>query len=366
MSSEPDHQPIVPISCREYCPIGRYVEPEDNGNDNDKEDVPSGIPHEVLGPDGEWMSLDHWGWAVADNWRRADLDGPPAPAAGSPLAGSPPGEVSFRQVVNYRAVRHRQCAETTEANLELQLAALRQADHVARHILVLESLGVGEPWPHHSDELLGWLESDVVQTPWAGYRRGYAYLGAHTQNPLWSRVQWCLAGSNRERGHSDWERLGFGDWMRPIDKSAWTHEEHACRFILHFYDLLTNPELPREHTLRGDLVENHRVGQRIAETYDERDKAWFGYSLLCLLIRSWQYKQHNAQELWVPDERLVPALYPTYFVDNYMEYPPIQIGQVNLSPFTPWICGDDMPKNLEYDLVEEDDGGELLDLSGKS
>lgn len=324
------------------------MDPECEGECNDElEDPPDGVPDEVLGPHGEWMSLDAWHHRVAVNWKRTGAEILP-PSSGSGPAG--PDTITFQRVVDYRVDSQLKYVEPVHCDLGLQISGLRRSNPDQRRDFILYSLGIMDPAPGDSEELLLWLESSIVQEPWNGYVRGYGeYLGAWTHNPLWPRVQWYLADSNRERGWSDWERLGYGDWSRPIDKSGWTHEDHACRFVLHFYDLLTHPELAHEHDIRRNLATHHRIGQWTAEAHDTHDKAWFGYALLCLLIRSWQYKQHATNSHFRCDQGLVPAMYEGYNPNIFIDYPLVQVGQLNLSPFTPWVYKDDMPKNLELD-----------------
>ena len=343
------------LVCDEYWPVGRYLiedeeydeldEPVDLGESED----PSGVPDEVLGPDHEWMPLELFVECVAVNWTRTllrpDADGERV--------------VSFSRVLRHRIERHRQYADTAQCFLGLQNHALQTPEGTPRCVHLLEALGIAIPREEEYEELKAWQESSIVQIPWAEYRHHYTDLDTHTTNPLWPRVQWYLSNTNRSRGYCDWERLGFGDWMRPIDKRDWTHEDHACRFILRLYDLVTDSDSSRERTPYADfLTADRRIGRRIAESYDERDKAWFGYSLLCLLIRSWQYKRTHPERVWADDEQLIPALYLDYEPNPNAKYPPIQVGVVNLSPFTPWIYKNKLPKNLDHrgsDLGDDED-----------
>lgn len=339
------------IICPEYWPIGRYEA------ETEKVD---GVPDDVLGPDGDWMPIEEWIPIVASGWTRTVESNTSSSETGS--TANQVQEITFSQVVNYRLSKQEHYADTVRTSLELQHLGLLQDNPVVRRELILISLGIKDHRGTDFHELLDWFESSVVQIPWNDYQGSYLDLDAQTQNPLWPRVQGYLANSNRERGYSNWERLGYGDWLRPIDKSDWTHEDHACRFILYFYDLLTHPELPQEHQIHGRLSLEKCVGQRTTESCDEHDKAWFGYSLLCLLIRSWQYKQHDPLAIWGCNEGLVPAMYPSYSPNRYTSYPPVQVGEPNLSPFTPWVHED----NNEYDMYrsdeDEDEDGEEVQV----
>lgn len=363
-------EPLKETAACEYNPDVRYLKDSDGDSDDnsvcvdahcegecitDPRRPPTGVPDQVRGPDGQWLDTLIWQWRVASKWKRMGDEVLPPLSASSPASGPVvPDAIDFMQVVRHRISSHRKYATAVYFGLGLQKSGLHRTDPALRRDFILHSLGIDDPTLEDHDELLAWLESSIVHIPWNDYLHGYDHLSASTQNPLWSRVQWTLSNSNRERGWSDWERLGYGDWTRPIDKSGWTHEDHACRFVLHFYDLLTHPELPHEYAIRRNLAINHRIGQWTAEAWDKDDKAWFGYGLFCLLIRSWQYKQHSANSHWECDQGLVPAMYENYTPHLFFDYPLVQVGQVNLNPLTPWVHKDDMPKNIE-DLIGAQD-----------
>lgn len=338
----PEGEPII---CREYCPAVRNNTPStSSGLETD-----TVIPDEVLGPDGDWMGTDQWIELVASQWTRM---------GGSPGSDEGVRVISFMEVLLHRCFKHSEYTQAVETLTHQVDAFKKLGSFRARGAAIVASLGNWEHDPEEEDyhALRALLSTRAVQIPWEEYVRTNLDLGLHTQNPLWPRVQWYLANKNHDLGYSDWERLGAGDWDRPIDKSGWTHEDHACRFILHFYDLLQDPELDAEHIAHETLVREQRIGCRIAECYDTRDKAWFGYSLFCLLIRGWQYKQQGTP--WTGSggaEMLVPALHENYVPDRDLEFPPIQVGVVNLSPFSPWVYRDDMPRNIDYADETEND-----------
>lgn len=330
--------------CDEYWPVGRYdVELDEYGSEEPSEQ--SGIPDEVLGPRDKWIPLDLYTDCIAANWERTRIR---PDACGS-------RQVTFSSVLEYRIRKHRKYARTVRDVLGLQLEALNEEKQEPRCVRIMGTLGVLEPREEEYHELSSWVNSSTVQIPWSEYYRHYTGLGMRTQNPLWPRVQWYLSNTNRDRRYSNWERLGFGQWQRPVSRRHWTHEDYACRFILRLYDMI-NDFPNREHTSVPDyLIAERAIGSRVAESYDDRDKSWFGYSLLCLLIRSWQYKQQHTCRCWTDNEQLIPALQADYQPGCNIRYPKVNVGAVCLSPFTPWIYEDDLPKNLDPSDIDSDD-----------
>ena len=330
--------------CDEYWPIGRYdieLDEYESGEPSEQ----SGIPEEVLGPRDRWIPTDLWVDYVAARWERTRIR--------PDVCGSQ--QVTFSRVLEYRIRKHRKYARTVRDVLGLQLEALSEEKQEQRCVRILGTLGVLEPREQEYHELSNWVNSSVVQIPWAEYRCHYD-LDTLTQNPLWPRIQWYLSNTNRDKGYSNWEHLGFGQWLRPISRREWSHEDHACRFILRLYDMIHDLDWNREHASLPDyLVAERVIGSRIAESYDDRDKAWFGYSLLCLLIRSWQYKQQYTERAWADDDQLIPALQADYDPGYDIKYPPVQVGEVNLSPFTPWVYEDDLPKHIDFSDLDSDD-----------
>ncbi|KAH9995348.1 hypothetical protein F4779DRAFT_636619 [Xylariaceae sp. FL0662B] len=282
-----------------------------------------GIPDQVLSPDNStWIDLGYWVMAIARGWTRTswrqDDDTP----------FCKPTEVSFKDVMQYRIDAQSEYAEVTHNMVNWQRNAFESNNFHDRASSIICSLGLfprGEIFA--AVERL--LDSSAVTIPWTEYCQHYLSLHPRTRNALWGTIQFRLAESIVDGEYVGCERLGYGNWETPIDRSSWSHEDFACRFILHLYDLMSNPELPIEHMstipdITGDwqLTRNHA------------DRHFFGFSLLCLLTLSWQYKRRVQVE-----DVLVPAMM-RFFSPQEFEYPKIQAGKLDLSPFSPWIYED--------------------------
>ncbi|KAI1082700.1 hypothetical protein F5B20DRAFT_577777 [Whalleya microplaca] len=279
-----------------------------------------GIPDEVMGPDSSaWMDLGHWLTTIARSWKRIgwrfDHD----------TCTQELSEVSFEDVIRYRLDEQAEYSEITHNLVNLQRNAFESDNFQYRASSLICSLGL-EPYWETFAEVEALLASPAVTVPWSQYCQNYLELHSRTRNAVWGKIQYRLAQSIRGRDDKGCQRLGYGHWETPIDRSSWSHEDFACRFILHLYDLMSNPELPIEHMGTIPYVTTNWCLSR-----NHEDRHFFGFSLLCLLTLSWQYKRRVKVK-----DVLIPAMTP-FFSPQKFKYPKVQVGKLDLSPFSPWI-----------------------------
>ncbi|KAI1085926.1 hypothetical protein F5B19DRAFT_248253 [Rostrohypoxylon terebratum] len=311
-----------------------------------------GVPHQVLMPSGEWLPFQTWMLRVARGWWK-QVDQPPV----SPSAfGSHynVGQINFFRVMRSRIDRNVKYAVFTRFARRRQWEGIcKWDDPVSRQRSIMFSLTgegarvVDDPTSDEVASLLRFIRSDIVRLPWYEYWNGYLKHNPWTSNPAWSMIQKSLhndaLADHRRRAY------GKGDLSvhEELDKSNWSHEDHAIRFIISVY----YPMKAYVHSGGHDSSDVPAGWRACAYKTENRpdidDRYWFGFSLLMLLTLSWQHHSKFPSKKY--HDRLVPALYYDFKTGRKMRFPRHKVGQIDLSPFTPWEIDEPYVSRFDFE-----------------
>ncbi|KAI1384983.1 uncharacterized protein F4822DRAFT_446098 [Hypoxylon trugodes] len=357
-----------------YTPRGRYVRVRE---DPDGPDIlandwynRNGIPHQVSLPGQQgWWPLKLWMMGLARGWtdwvkdKTNDRDNF--------------GTYELRYFNFFNAMKKRIAVQKIQA-FWTRFAHKRQVNALTRgpyseilgplksrvELIMVTLIGLNRDPSDvdHGNTLREFIASLVVTEPFREYRLSYLEQNPQTKNPCWNLIQPVLG--NIDIHGSLRATYGTGDEveMIDVDKSSWSHEDHACRFIRSVYQralIALESEGLQSGDFEGGFMSYFFMGDG-ENTVDIGNKYWFGFSLLCLLIKSWQFNELYPSNDF--ERVLVPALYPLYQPHRY-NFPAAEVGQIDLSPETHWVsAGKDTPIDFEdlarlglADVLEEDD-----------
>ncbi|KAI1652877.1 hypothetical protein F4813DRAFT_394226 [Daldinia decipiens] len=364
-----------------------------------------GIPHEVSRPpvndpgfnegvldiSQPWIPFKRWMMEIARTWTRPwprDLELDPE-LFGNNIADYHCTQINFFRVMRYRLSVHKSYAYWTEFARKHQYRSLtetfefldgRQGEEVEfdpalaetarmnhRQSLIMLTLvglnnyNVEDETLNNAgvDELRYFIRSPVVMDAWREFHNDYLQYHPDTRNPVWSTLQPAL--ENRE---IQTIRRRYYLSIDP-DKNNWTLMDHAVRFIMrvYYYGLQMCEAREREH-----LEEVHWPWEQYfySETFgiDMEDRHWFGFSLLMLLVSSWQYNRIYPHPEYA--RILVPALYAGYQPQDW-DFIEGDAGMVDLSPTSPWKCENDVRSKFDFSraylcgFIGSWEGGRLYD-----
>ncbi|KAI1469665.1 uncharacterized protein F4812DRAFT_469755 [Daldinia caldariorum] len=389
----------VTLIIDEYEPRGRYIEYPDLPERPD--DLPRkcawwrgrGIPHEVsrpyvddlehnrfvLDPYEPWIPFKRFMMDIARMWTRPQQQ---AEGLNEELFGNVYGctRINFFRVMRYRISLHKAYAFWTDFMRDLQVTALTdrfpQLDSLRniqdenstldlaetarfnhrQSLIMLSLIGLNNLIPEYDpvynnagvEQLKDFIRSPAVRGPWIEFVRDYLDSHPMTENPQWCQLQPAMANKDVAT-----LRRNFYTQVN-VDKTNWTLLDHTVRFITFIYEHGLSMSVDREETMHiwnYDWPFGHYFYDDISAT-DMTDRYWFGFSLLMLLIRSWQYNRAHPN----PDygRILVPALYHPYEPNEY-EFPENDVGMVDLSPKSKWEIG--QPIRTNFDFVNAFDSG---------
>ncbi|KAI1208044.1 uncharacterized protein F4807DRAFT_468920 [Annulohypoxylon truncatum] len=305
----------------------------------------NGIPHEVSTPGG-WRSFRLWMLEVARSWWQT-VD---RPALNPESFGDiyERGNVNFFQVMrsrvdrqvkyavwtNFARRRHWEALTMSHEGYDRSYAIRLRQEGIMYSLCGMDGSLVSGDDSQEAESFARFLRSPAVRLPWEEF--GEDWLASHhdTSNPKWNQVQSILANPDlatyRRRAYG----VGIPDERRRLDKTNWSYEDHAIRFIISVYHLGV-AVLAEDGIGPDDPLSGWRSCLfKQTNTPDIEDRHWFGFCLLMLLTVSWQ---HNVRHPTIHyNDRLVPAIYPDYAGGDF-SFPDTEVGMVNLSPLTPWI-----------------------------
>ncbi|KAI2784536.1 hypothetical protein F4815DRAFT_499359 [Daldinia loculata] len=344
-----------------------------------------GIPHEVSRPpvnDPEfnagvldisqpWIPFKRWMMDIARTWtrpwpRELELN----PELFGDLSDYNCTRINFFRVMRYRlsvhkayafwtafARKHQHTAITEtyefldgrineEDPVDPALAEIQRSNHRQSMIMLtligLNNYNVPDESLNNSgvEELRYFIRSPVVMEAWLEFLNDYLRYHPDTRNPVWSTLQPALA--NRDIQNI---RRRYYLSINP-DKHNWTLMDHAVRFIMTVYHrgFQICEAREREHLEGVHWPWSHYF---YSETFctDMEDRHWFGFSLLMLLVSSWQFNRIHPHPEYL--RILVPSLYPRYQPHDW-DHIEGDVGMVNLSPTSPWECGHDVKPNFDF------------------
>ncbi|KAI1105476.1 hypothetical protein F4804DRAFT_350486 [Jackrogersella minutella] len=343
----------------EYIPVGRHHNDEQQKYINDPFNawyINNGIPHEVSTPiPGEWIGFKRWMMQVARGWWRT-IEAPAYAKASFPGTHSVM-RINFFRVMRYRIARQRQLNFWTYWVCMRQDEALTNADNDYNrrlNVIMFSLMGAdGIQTIRNSSQdiesLARFIRSGIVVVAFKEYYRDYLSTHPDTLNSRWAMVQpWladpALAGARRRD-------FGRGSVTDVLDKSRWSHEQHATRFIITLYHLTSlqfyvddiEELLTSESSWRAYFFSRQHAT-------DTADRYWFGYALLQLMTMSWQHNLAHPTPHYA--RRLVPALYKSYKPKPHT-FGPISVGQIDLSPASEWKIDDDYVPAFDVEEAEE-------------
>ncbi|KAI1382024.1 hypothetical protein F4677DRAFT_439828 [Hypoxylon crocopeplum] len=317
-----------------------------------------GIPHEVSLPNSPhgFISFRLWMVQVARAWSK------PVRAAGlnPDLFGGiyDQGRINFFQVMRFRIARQRayafyvglawykqQCVLTTRpGNMDI-FGEYTPEGPIEMQIL-FSLVGLDFNFIHVSTEeierLKRFIRSPAVRTTFIEYATDYLETNENTTIPRWNIIQPSLSNPDLAASRAAAYGRTWEDSSR-LNKTHWSHEDHAIRFILTLYEAATR-QLEYDDIGTWNARSFERFFFSTASAPDMADRHWFGYSLLNLLLLSWQYNQVVAWDNY--PAVLVPALYEG-FRPARIRYPRPNLGEIDLSPHTPWIWFDDYVPTMD-------------------
>ncbi|KAI1802690.1 hypothetical protein F4811DRAFT_572847 [Daldinia bambusicola] len=388
----------------EYEPQGRYLEFPN------LPDAPSGlprkiswwrgrgIPHEVtrpyvnnlehnkfvLNPYEPWIPFKRFMMDIARMWTR-----PQQPPEGiseelfGGIYGAP--RINFFRVMRYRISVHKAYAFWTDFMRDLQVRAMsdtlphmsvynepndpeagaRQRCYHRQSLIMLSLIGLNNQLPEYHptyntagvEQLQEFIRSPAVMGPWVEFVRDYLSDHPDSENPRWCLLQPAMA--NKDIATATRNFYTRAD----ANKTNWTLLDHAVRFIIIIYDHGLSMSEDREDTVHMwsyDWPFGHYFYEGVS-AIDMTDRYWFGFSLLMLLMRSWQYNRAHPDPIY--PHVLVPALYYPYEPHNY-EFPQNDVGMVDLSPKSKWEAGN--PVRTTFDFRNAFDSGFIGHTWGRS
>ncbi|KAI0135365.1 hypothetical protein F4814DRAFT_444187 [Daldinia grandis] len=344
-----------------------------------------GIPHEVsrppvndpdsnigvIDPAQPWIPFKRWMMDIARNWTRPWTIQPQVnPELFGDIYNRDCARISFFRVMRYRLSVHRSYAywtgfsrkyqhsaqtdtfehldgrRTQADEFDLDSAEIERSNHRQSIIMLtligLNNYNVEDELVNNAgvDELRDFIQSPAVRGPWLEFVNDYLQYYPDTQNPVWSILQPALANRDIQI-----LRRNYYLSVDP-DKRSWTLMDHAVRFIMRVYHHGFHVSEARE---REDLTalnwpwEHYFYSQKSAT--DMEDRHWFGFSLLMLLVSSWQFNRIHPHPEY--DQVLVPALYPGYKAQKW-EFVEGDAGMVDISPTSKWECEEDVKSNFDF------------------
>ncbi|OTA69672.1 hypothetical protein K449DRAFT_429141 [Hypoxylon sp. EC38] len=344
-----------------YEPQGRYVpvlvQPEKFERDWYHE---NGIPHEILTPilgeyDEEgrqkttWFPFKLWMRIVARAWWKSPPQNSLNPELFDGLYDR--GSINFFRVMKSRIARQRQYAFYTRLLNERLTTVFDPpppgdaAAHLSyrREHIIFSLMGLDDENILYDsikmDELLRFIRSPAVKGAFLEYYQNWLQHNPATQNPRWGFIQSAFADRSRDAQR----RITYGTGRlverSPINKAGWIHEDHAMRFLIVLYSL-GRAHMSLNNIEAGDARAGWRRYMFSDYSYvDFEDKYWFGFALLNLLIKSWQYNIVYPHPDY--DTLMVPALYMSFELGPLgIELPKPNVGFIDMSPSSPWTTSD--------------------------
>ncbi|KAI1459140.1 hypothetical protein F4805DRAFT_422732 [Annulohypoxylon moriforme] len=339
----------------------------------------NGIPHELSAPgNARWQCLKVWMLEVARGWWGPSVEYPRQnPDLFRDIYNR--GQVNFFRVARSRIDRQVQYAFWTRFARRRQRAAL-SIPYFSRTIrnrqeFIMFSLTGSDGYMASGDDslevetLARFIRSPAVWDSWIEYRNDYLLAHPDSSNARWNMIQPTL--HNRDFPGSMRRAYGRGGWneRRDLDKTDWTHEDHAMRFIISVHNVGTAQLLDAGFGPDDGLSGWRACFFKKGNFPDIEDRYWFGFSLLNLLVLSWQHNRQHPSELY--RQRLVPALYKG-FEPKKASFPDVEVGMVNLDPKTPWIVYPeyrapfDFPTGESMGIVNAFEGRELYEQESET
>ncbi|KAI2629896.1 hypothetical protein GGR54DRAFT_636077 [Hypoxylon sp. NC1633] len=324
----------------------------------------NGIPHRVSVPGHteEYIPFQRWMMRICRGWWQRVDGGNPAPHNPDLFDGiNDQDHVNFFRVMEHRISVQRAHAKFTRWADSAQRRALtteiadegRAMGHAnARRELVAFSLmGLTykedpNEFNNEMTEIARFVNSPAVREPFKEYWEDYLLLHQDTGNARWNTIQPALVDRTSPQ-ITKIRKAVYGETMEERDrlqKKHWSHEDHAIRFIITLYKLGEN-----QFTEAGiDAVDARDTWRSYFFSYvgspDFHDRHWFGFSLLNLLMKSWQYNLVNPYREY--SLCLIPALY-NGFRPRTCQFPAVEVGRIDLSPYTRWVWQPDYRSTID-------------------
>ncbi|OTB06733.1 hypothetical protein M426DRAFT_9512 [Hypoxylon sp. CI-4A] len=370
----------------EYEPEGRFISDSLTGPWNqDTWYHLNGVPQIVSTRNHQlWLPFTKWMLQVARIWYRKVPVYPLNPATSGPQPDQVP--LSFFTAMRARLWDQRQWAFWSRIAREKQILALTyvhdpdqdpRGDHRSRY-LIFSLVGLDTD-DMDVERYRRFIRSDIVKKPFFEFYHDYLRHHPKASNPKWRVIQPGLSDSVAALRAF---RVGAGRYSEKMDrfeegfKDNWSYEDHAMRFILTLYHL-AREDFENSNLTDWDATGFQRYFFSTTISKDMQDRHWFGYSLLTLLILSFQYHQSNPLPNYV--ETLVPALQRDY-IPHPIDFPNVDVGMVSLSLKEPWhypekyemifdfVTADALglvDEEEEQDLYAEETITEINDYDGK-
>ncbi|KAI2468775.1 hypothetical protein F4781DRAFT_250662 [Annulohypoxylon bovei var. microspora] len=377
----------------EYVPKGKFYNDRNLLNIIAPDDwyFRNGIFHAVSTPNSnEYLFFKRWMLEVARGWWRPASEATLNPEAFAGIYDR--GQVNFFRVVRSRVDKQVQYAFWTRIARRRHDEALtfvvpgqgRNVDPLQfrQELLMFSLTGIEAANMNNEssievETLARFIRSPAVKASFLEYTEDYLSTHEATSNPRWNMVQPFLANpdlaASRRRAYGE----GTPSERENLSKSNWIHEDHALRFIICLYNLgrkqFALASIDSEDALHGWSSYLFSEGS----FPDVEDRHWFGFSLLMLLISSWQH--NKAHPIFEYDDFLVPALYPR-FQPRPFDFPQTEVGEIDLSPQSPWVIEKDyeppfdlaacralgyLRPNEDDELFEEESETELGDTGNR-
>ncbi|KAI0841927.1 hypothetical protein F5Y06DRAFT_306891 [Hypoxylon sp. FL0890] len=343
----------------EYEPVGRYIKIHTTKPwvlDADWYHT-HGIPHEVAVPklgnptESEWMPFKAWMMTVARAWFRTPEQVPLNPELFDGIYDR--GSINFFRVMKSRIARQKQYAfwqrlayRRFEAALTHDLTRFPDDGLLfRRRNIVFALMGMNDADIHNNSglmrEFLQFIMSPAVKGAFLEYFQDWLRWHPDQRTPRWNKIQSAMADRSpaaeaRRRGKYGLGRLNE---RQPVPKNDWTHEDHVIRFLMVLYNKGRLQLINSDSIESGDAAGGwQRYFFSEISWVDLEDRYWFGYSLLMLLIMSWQGNTRHPHPRY--EEILIPALYEDFERIEGDWVPDINIGMVDMSPSSPWNTSD--------------------------
>ncbi|KAI0148076.1 hypothetical protein F4776DRAFT_297918 [Hypoxylon sp. NC0597] len=344
-----------------YEPEGRFIRIPQNPHLLDLDWYHrNGIPHEILTPmpnqfDAEgrqkkvWLPFKMWMRRVARAWWKAPAQDPLNPELFDGIYDR--GNINFFRVMKSRIARQRQCAFYMRLLSIAQDAAFGKGESLdvatrfefRRQVIIFSLMGLDNDnilsEGLKMQELLRFIISPAVRGAFIEYYQNWLQHNPDTRNPRWNLIQSAFADRSLAAVQRRRRTYGVGRLRerRPVNKDGWIHEDHAMRFLttLHY---IGRAQMIRNNIESGDANNGWRRYMFSNYVYvDFEDKYWFGYALLNLLIKSWQFNRVHPHPRY--EAVLVPVLYED-FQPAEITFPKLDVGFIDLSPSSPWTTSD--------------------------
>ncbi|KAI0176136.1 hypothetical protein GGR52DRAFT_589896 [Hypoxylon sp. FL1284] len=167
------------------------------------------------------------------------------------------------------------------------------------------------------------------------YAHAYLHQNLASRNSCWNTIQARLGDLTVDETKAVYGLINTDP--NAFDKSKWSHEDHACRFIVCVYEALRNWCERRD--VSNDtawLFERYNFSNNY--NFDMTDKYWFGWSLLTFLMLCFQHSMVHDSTRY--EDVLAPVLYEDWQMGNVVNFPPYKIAMMNVSPYSKWNTDD--------------------------